>query len=94
MKMHLVKDRVSKALQQHFSATCFLIAPDNPDPGSIYVEWDSGPKVSEIQALTAPLLEDVKLYAKRSEPCFNCRTWNGTRGDENVLVCENCGRVL
>jgi hypothetical protein len=93
-QMRLVRDRLLKALQKHFPATCFLIVPSDPGDSSICVEWDSGLDDNEIQAFTAPLLEGVKLYTKRSGPCFVCRAWDGTRGDEDMLVCPNCNRVL
>jgi len=92
VKMHRIRDELFKTLERQFPAACFLVMPI--DDCSIHLEWDSGPQVSKIRALAAPLLEGVKLYTCRSEPCFICRTFDGVRGDEDILLCPNCWRVL
>jgi hypothetical protein len=90
--MFRIKDQVFKALQRHFPKTCFCVSADK---NIIFIEWDSGPQVSEIRALTAPILGDrIRLCTDRWEPCLVCRTYDGTRGDEDILLCPNGWRVL
>jgi hypothetical protein len=86
------RDQLLKALQKRFPVTAFTLFPGED---SLFVEWDSGPQVSEIRAVAASVCEDrVRLCTRRWAPCFLCATWDGNRAGADIVVCGNCGRVV